>query len=238
MFQTAQWALGSEAAQSLAQMAARGSRGDPKLAALVRERQDLTADWQKRDALRNAALGLPQNQRDAKAEAANFARLNAAAARISGIDKRLAAAFPDYAALASPAPLAVEEVQAQLGADEALVLFLDMGERKPAPEETFVWVVTKSGVRWVRSGLGTTALTREVRALRCGLDAAAWTEPHCGELTGQDYSEAEMNAGKPLPFDHARAKLHTALFGRVKTIKGKQLPPFLRPADAIASRCW
>ena len=33
MFQTAQWALSSEAAQSLAQMAARGAKGDPALAA-------------------------------------------------------------------------------------------------------------------------------------------------------------------------------------------------------------
>ena len=42
------------------------------------------------------------------------------------------------------------------------------------PEETFVWVVTKTEVRWVRSELGTAALAREVAALRCGLDAAAW----------------------------------------------------------------
>jgi hypothetical protein len=40
-FQTAQWAHSSDAAASLAQMAARGAKGDPKLAAFVRERQDL-----------------------------------------------------------------------------------------------------------------------------------------------------------------------------------------------------
>jgi tetratricopeptide (TPR) repeat protein len=38
MFQAAQWARTSEAAASLAQMAARSAKGDPKLAALVRER--------------------------------------------------------------------------------------------------------------------------------------------------------------------------------------------------------
>ena len=59
--------------------------------------------------------------------------------------------FPDYAALAEPEPLSVEEVQAQLGADEALVLFLDTPEWKPTPEETFIWVVTKTDMRWVRS---------------------------------------------------------------------------------------
>ena len=123
---------------------------------------------------RNAALGQEPDKRDAAAEAENVARLAAIDARIAEIDKRLAAEFPDYAALASPAPLSVEEVQAQLGADEALVLFLDTPEWKPTPEETFIWVVTKTDMRWVRSDLGTAALTREVQALRCGLDAAAW----------------------------------------------------------------
>ena len=50
MFLTAQWALSSEAARSLAQMAARSAVGDPALAALARERQDLVAEWQGRDA--------------------------------------------------------------------------------------------------------------------------------------------------------------------------------------------
>ena len=51
------------------------------------------------------------------------------------------------------------------------MLFLDTDERfKAAPEETFIWVVTKSDVHWVRSDLGTRALEREVAALRCGLD--------------------------------------------------------------------
>ena len=44
------------------------------------------------------------------------------------------------------------------------------------PEETFIWVVTKSDVRWVRSELGTAALAREVAALRCGLDTSNWVD--------------------------------------------------------------
>ncbi len=225
-FQAAQWALNSEAAQSLAQMAARGAAGDPALASLARERQDLVAEWQKRDGLRNAALGQVAGKRDANAEAENQARLLAIEARIAGIDKDLTAKFPDYAALASPAPLALEEAQAQLGVDEALVLFLDVDARfKPTPEETFIWVVTRKDMRWVRSDLGTAALAREVQALRCGLDEAAWDGPRCAELTGQRYTDADRAAGKPLPFDHARAyKLYRALFGQVEDlIKGKQL---------------
>ncbi len=173
-----------------------------------------------RDALRNAALGEAPGKRNAKAEAENVARLAAIDGRIAEIDKKLAAEFPDYAALASPAPLSVEEVQAQLGADEALLLFLDtQASWKPTPEETFIWVVTKTDMRWVRTELGTSALAREVQALRCGLDAAAWTGSRCAELTGQ------ARAGTVPPFDHGRAhKLYKALFGKIEDlIQGKHL---------------
>ena len=206
-------------------MAARGAKGDLRLAALARERQDLVAEWRKCDGLRNTWLGQAGDERDAQAEAANQARLTAIDTRIAGIDRELVARFPDYVALSNPAPLGVEEVQTQLGADEALVLFLDTPEWKPTPEETFIWVVTKTDLRWVRSDLGISALTREVQALRCGLDAAAWKAPGCAELTGQSYTEADQVAGKPLPFDLARAHaLYKGLFGEVEDfIKGKQI---------------
>ena len=81
------------------------------------------------------------------------------------------------------------------------MLFLDTPELKPAPEETFVWVVTKTDMRWVRSALDTPVLTSEVQALRCGLDGTAWDGPLCTEISGKSYIRAELNAGKPLPFD-------------------------------------
>jgi hypothetical protein len=212
--------MSSEAAQSLAQMAVRVAKGDGVLAALVRERQDLLAEWQSRELLSNAALGQEPAKRNAKSEAENDARVAAIDTRIAAIDKRLAAEFPDYAALASPVPLSVEEAQGQLGADEALVLFLDTPEWKPTPEETFIWVVTRTDVRWLRSDLGRAALAREVQALRCGLDAAAWKKgTACADLTGRSGSVW------PLSFDHGGAhKLYKALFGEVEDlIKGKHL---------------
>ncbi len=224
-FRTSQWAQSSAAAASLAEMAARGAKRDPKLSPLVRERQDLVSEWQKRDRLRNEWLGGAANKRDPKAEAENNARLAAIDARIGEIDKELAVKFPDYAALASGAPLPVEEVQAELRPGEALVLFLDTKEWEPTPEETFIWVVTKADMRWVRSDLGTESLSREVQALRCGLDLEAWADRPCAELTGQNYTEDDRNAGRLLPFDHARAyRLYQALFGQVEDlIKGKEL---------------
>src|SRR5208282_6717180 len=99
--------------------------GNTELATQVRRRQDLLAEWQSRDAQRDLAIGLPPERRDAKAEAENIARLAAMDAEISAIDRRLAVEYPDYASLASPTPLTVEEVQALVGENEALVLFLD-----------------------------------------------------------------------------------------------------------------
>ena len=226
-FQGAQWAIASEAAQALGQMAARGAKGDPVLAMLVRERQDLVEEWQKRDGARNAAVAQAPDKRDRAADATNLTRLAAIDARIADIDKRLTADFPDYASLASPEPLSVEEVQAQLGASEALVLLLDTPELQSIGEETFIWVVTKIAVRWARSDLGKTALAREVKALRCGLDATAWDSesgPKCTDLL-KVRPEQTPKGSMLLPFDQARAHaLYKALFGEVEDlIRDKQL---------------
>ncbi len=87
-FETAQWAQGSEAAASLAQMAARGAKDDP-LATIVRERQDLVAEWQNRDDVRTSAVSQPPDKRDKAAEAANSTRITEIDARITEIDKQL-----------------------------------------------------------------------------------------------------------------------------------------------------
>src|SRR5262249_13320518 len=146
----------------------------------------------------------------AAAETSLADRLDAIDVRLADIGRKLAKDFPDYAALASPAPVSVADVQGQLGADEALVLFLDTGDRfKPLPEETFVWVVTKSEVRWVRSALGTDALRREVAALRCGLDHALWEDAVKSKactsmLDGRERADIGPYANV-LPFDLRRA---------------------------------
>jgi CHAT domain-containing protein len=228
MFQTAQWAHSSEAAQSLQQMAARGAKGDPRLSVLVRERQDLVTEWQQRDAVRSTAVAQAPEKRNAQAEAQNVARLAAIDTRIAEIDKRLQTEFPDYAALVSPTPMSIEDVQTQLGSDEALVLILDTPNWNPTPEETFLFVVTKTDARWVRSGVGTQSLRREVAALRCGLDYdGAWrvTGSPCPELLKVTYTPTDHLLSNPLPFDGMRAyALYKALFGEVEDlIKGKDL---------------
>jgi CHAT domain-containing protein/tetratricopeptide (TPR) repeat protein len=236
MFQTAQWAQSSEAAESLALMAARGAKGGPKISALIRERQDLVAEWQRRDQAHSAAVAQPPEHRNRDAEAENTSRLAAIEARIATIDKNIAADFPDYAALVAPTPLSVESVRTQLAAGEAMVLFLDTAELKPTPEETFIWVVTKGEARWLRSDLGTKSLAREVAALRCGLDATAWwRDTACAELTGIRYTEADYAGGEPLPFDVGRAHaLYKSLLGNAEDlIKGKHV--LIVPSGALTT---
>jgi CHAT domain-containing protein len=239
MFQSAQWGLASEAAASLAQMAVRGAKADPNLSRVVRERQDLVAEWQKRDGARTAAVSQAPDKRDRAAEAANVARLTAIDERIAEIDKLLKAEFPDYAAFSRPEPLSVKQAQADLRPDEALVLLLDTPKWDPTPEETFIWMVTKTEMRWVRSELGTPSLKREVAALRCGLDDALWNDANsyekCVALVKKHRSDANIDGQfvKVLPFDRDRAHaLYEALFGQiVEVIKDKHL--LIVPSGAL-----
>lgn len=226
-FLKAQWALESPAATSLSQMASRGARANPALAALGRERQDLLGEWTKRDATRTASLTLQPDGRQIQSsiEAANRTRISAIEARIADIDNRLKSEFPDFAALAFPLPLSIQDVQAELGANEALLLLFDTPAIPPTPGEMFIWAVTKKDARWVRSGHEAETLARDIEILRCGLDASAWVTPQCRQLTGSDYSEQDRQAGRLPPYDHSRAHaLYQALFGKVvDLIEGKHL---------------
>ena len=132
----------------------------------------------------------------------------------------------------------VEEVQAQLGADEALVLFLDTPEAKPTPEETFIWVVTKTDMRWVRSGSG--------HAGAHPRGAGAALRARCDGM-GQDRPCAELTGGRPTP-RRTEGRQAAALRScpRARALQGAVRPGgrphqgqasadrAVRPADAIA----
>jgi len=232
MFQAAQLIAQSKAGESLARMAARSDAGvDPYL---IREREALVTEWRERDRDRIAAAQAPET-RGRQAEADNITRLVAIHMRIGVIDSLYrydfrgeGHEFRDYRALAEQEALSVDDVQKELRENEALILFVDTAELPPTAEETFIWIVTKTEVRWVRSELGTSALIREVSALRCGLDYdGAWSIPQsrCPELLNVKYTHADEKRHKPLPFDVARAhQFYKALFGQIEDmIKGKQL---------------
>lgn len=222
-FVMAQHALGSAAAASLAQMAVRNAKGDAPLAALVRARQDLVAEWHALD--RDLVATLASAGTAGEAGDPIRRRLASLDEQIGAIDREITERFPDYTALANPAPLTIAEVQGELSDGEALVMTLDTPAHLTMPEETFVWAITRTSSRWVRSKLGSEALKREVAALRCGLDEAAWNASTCLDLTGQVRTDADRRKRTPLPFDAARAhRLYAVLLGEVADlIAGKHL---------------
>ncbi len=217
MFLAGQWAAGSEAADAVAQTAARSAKGVPDLEPLVREKQDLVAQWRTLDQRRTAAAAQPPDRRRPDEESAMVRELAGIELRLAGIGNQLKTEFPDYAALASAEPIAVADVQESLRADEVLLSILVTGELKgTAAEETYVWAVTKSESRWRKAAVLPARIRREVQALRCGLDAAAWATANraeeCAALLNLTAAQLPKDDG-PLPFDHARAhRLYTALF--------------------------
>jgi CHAT domain-containing protein/tetratricopeptide (TPR) repeat protein len=229
----AQWAVRSSAAAAVQQMGLRFASGHDALAAVVRERQDLSDMARAGDKALVKALSKPEGQRS-QVLIENIRRQIAdTESKLTAVVARLEREFPDYAALAIPKPLQAKEVQNQLGAGEALVLFLDTSE------QTFIWVVTKGDMRWVKSELGTKALTERVAALRCGLDAALWDDEgaavRCRTLVkGAPERDVLGNVrAETLPFDANRAyALYQALFAPVADItKDKHL--LIVPSGAL-----
>ena len=242
MFETAQWAKSSEAAASLVQMAARGASGDANLAAIVRERDDLVAEWQAKDQRLDAAFSQPPEKRNRATEETLRKQMSAIDARLAEIDARLKKDFPEYAALVSPEPVTIAELQGGgpsnspplLRDDEALLLFLDTPPMPPTPEESFVWVVTKSAAKWFRSGLGTKVLSERVQALRCGLDDGNWVRGEDGAWENPERANrciAFLGAekiGNRLPFNNKALSIAHELYQELLApaedlIAGKEL---------------
>jgi CHAT domain-containing protein/Tfp pilus assembly protein PilF len=224
-FTTAQWAQHSDSATALVAMAARFAKGGGALAAVVRQRQDLVANYRKLDKLLVAASSKPPAQRKAADEAALRSKIDASGKQIDAIELQLKERFPEYASLATPEPLTIAETQRHVRADEALFqVFVDN-----ARDRIFAWVVTKDAARFEALDLSAKQMVEHVQALRCGLDTSQWKDERgltrtderrkrCIELVGEDAAER-------LPFDLKRAHaLYQGLLGPfADLIKGKRL---------------
>jgi CHAT domain-containing protein/tetratricopeptide (TPR) repeat protein len=229
-FEAAQVSDQQSAGAALSQLSVRFASGDSAIGNRIREQQDLQRQRQRVDAALMGAISEPvqrRNQATIDEQRRNLAVLEK---KLTDLTTLIEDSVPAYRALATPTPLSVAEVQDLLRGDEALIRFLARSS-----DETFVWVVTRSSLDWTRLPIGQGALAREVTALRCGLDSTAWTGPACRELTGVDYTDADRNAGKPLPFDHGRAhRLYVTLFGEhADRIEGKHL--LLVPSGALTA---
>ena len=194
-FELAQWALQNDAADALSAMAARFAKGGQELGKLVREQQDLLGSREAAYRSLDAAAG------KADAGAAETARSEIARIEAGLAEKQAALrqAFPDYAELADPKPLALGEAQALLGKRDALVLFLDLPRYGRVPEETIVFALTKKQARWTSIGLGTSALRARERPCARGLDSSNWrfgeqSREACKALLGAEVTEEQVPA--------------------------------------------
>ncbi len=183
-FAMAQWASQSAAAAAVQQVGVRFAAGTDGLAALVRERQDLSGLWRERDQALLALLAKPQEQQSAAAIGALRSDVAATEEKLAANRARLEREFPGYAVLASPRPVEANDVQSILADDEALVFWL-VGEA----EESFVFVLMRDGFEWKTIPIGTDGLEKKVAAFRRGLDVDAL---HRG-LARADCTQAEAD---------------------------------------------
>lgn len=222
-FAMAQWALRTDAADAINQLAARQAAKEGRLAALVREQQDLVQQWRALSERLASALG----SNTGSGEAADVLRRNLEAVdgRLNGIDAQLATAFPDYSALTNPRPLSIRATQELLGPGDALLKFIDTSKIGGIPEELYAWIVTKTEARWTRVSIPSRLIAEKIQALRCGLDQEEWEgiarAARCGQLLGVPRPQTQ----EPLPFHLGAAhELYKALLGPFEDlIKGKNL---------------
>jgi hypothetical protein len=194
-FVMAQWAKQSAAATAIQQMGLRFAAGTDALAALVRERQDLTAFRQSREKLLVEALGKPQGEQNPAGLSKLRKELADTESKLAANGARLEREFPDYAALASPKPLTVEDLQRLLGPDEALVFFLS--------ENQDVFALTREGFAWRDIGIEREKLSEKVTAFREGLDL----------------EKLQKSGSKAALFDLTLAhELYSALLGPVEAL--------------------
>jgi tetratricopeptide (TPR) repeat protein len=187
----------SSVASAVNKLAVRLAAGSDRLAELVRRDQDLASEADHLDKAIVAAVSTEASKRDAALEARSRARLTAISTERASLQKRLAAEFPDYAALSNPLPVTAKELQALLSSDEAMVLFA------VADKESYVFALTRESFDWKPVPLGAEALAQKITAFRHGLDV----------------SKATDASGKSGLFDLALAnELYVALFAPVEAL--------------------
>ena len=173
-------ATGTEAA--VARMAARFASGTDQLAETVRSREDALERWRAKDASLVQLLGRPRSERDPKQEAALRTELRELEGRLKEVETRIAQDFPDYAALASPRPAPLSEIQALLRPDEAMILWF-VGTRR-----SLIMAVRRDRTLFARVDVGRAELNQAVRDLRKGLDPSEVTS--ISEIPRFDTSKA------------------------------------------------
>jgi CHAT domain-containing protein len=161
-YRVAQRATSSAASNAINQLSVRFSASNDQLTKLVRRDQDLSFENEGLDKSLVAAVSRGPSKRDAATRQRIRDRLQEIANEKARIEATLNQQFPDFAALAKPAPLSVQDTQALLADDEAFIAF-DFGQR------SYAWVITRASADWLELKITATDLESQVKTLRGSL---------------------------------------------------------------------
>ena len=184
-----QHSVSSAAGEAISTLAARFAAGSDELAQLVRKVQDLTAEADRLDKNIIAAVSKPPAERNTAIEDQIRKRVEEIKSERDKIQDVFSQRFPDYVALLKPQPLTVEQTQAPLADDEAIVA-VDLDKK------SYVWVITKDRADWKELSVSAEDVSKDVGILRTGL-----------------------NPDSPKPFDRSLAyQLYRKVLGPIEEI--------------------
>ncbi len=165
------------------------STRDPAVAALLDERDATIARY---SAVRQSAYAAGAGAQSSDDILTELDRLRG---EVDALDTRVEAVLPDYFSLINPQAVSVEDTQALLAADEAVLLI------QPTEYGTHIMLISDDGGNWQRrDALPASALAAHVRRLM--FDLGATTDVSAAEAA--DWQEA---AGGGYPFDRTTAHL-------------------------------
>jgi tetratricopeptide (TPR) repeat protein len=169
-FLASQRAEQASAGEALRQMAGRQAAGDPAIAAVVRQRQDLVEEAEKHESELNSRIAGQSDLRRKDEEDRLRNRLSSIDREIARIDERLLTEFPLYFELSRSEPISVSEAQRMLRENELLIKFhfgSDFG---------VAWAIDRGTARWFRIPADPAAIETLVGALRAGSTPRLGTE--------------------------------------------------------------
>jgi CHAT domain-containing protein/tetratricopeptide (TPR) repeat protein len=164
--QIIQRTMSSAASSAINQLSARFAVGNDLLAQLVRRDQDLASENDRLDKSIIEAVSQEPSKRDASKEQQIRDRLQTIAAEREQLQTTLYKSFPDFAALSKPTPLSVQETQALLGDDEALVI-LDFDQR------SYGVLITRTSADGGELNVTVKDVEAQVKAVRASLTSEA-----------------------------------------------------------------
>jgi CHAT domain-containing protein/Tfp pilus assembly protein PilF len=161
-YQVIQRGTSSAASNAINQLSVRFAAGNDQLAELVRKDQDLTSENERLDKNIVEAVSREPLKRNAAEEQKIRDRLQAIATERTQIEATLRQSFPDFAALAKPAPLSVQETQTLLADDEALII-LDFDQH------SYAGIITRTSADGGELKITPQDLEVQVKSLRSSL---------------------------------------------------------------------